>query len=156
MLRLVYSNRTEGLLAELAARVAAQQSTGGALAPVRIVAQNTTVAQYLRLGVARETGVAANLQITLITRFAAETIAQSTGARVADADALAEIGGLDPIHHLHRRHQALYLLVVECKSAARRVVDLGAVPAKKVAVKIPAATVSLMEAAEQQWADFSR
>ena len=85
MLRLVYSNRTEELLAELASRVAAQQSTGGALVPARIVAQNATVVQYLRLGIARECGIAANLQTMLITRFAAETVAQAIQARVADA-----------------------------------------------------------------------
>ncbi|MGA7119694.1 MAG: exodeoxyribonuclease V subunit gamma [Polyangiaceae bacterium] len=88
MLRLVYSNRTEELLAELAARVAAQQRAGGALAPVRIVAENSTVANYLRLGIAREVGVAANLQTTLITGFAADAIAQALQARVADAEAI--------------------------------------------------------------------
>ena len=85
MLRLFYSNRTEELLAELAARVGAEQATAGALAPVRIVAQNANVAQYLRLGIAREFGIAANLQTMLLTRFAAETIAQAIPARVADA-----------------------------------------------------------------------
>jgi exodeoxyribonuclease V gamma subunit len=88
MLRLVYSNRTEELLAELAARVSGQQATGGALTPVRIVAQNATVAEYLRLGIARECGIAANLQTTLITAFAAETVSQAIHERVADADAL--------------------------------------------------------------------
>ncbi len=88
MLRLVYSNRTEELLAELAARVSEQQATRGALAPVRIVAENTTVLQYLRLGIAREVGVAANLQTMLITGLAADAIAQALPLRVADADAI--------------------------------------------------------------------
>jgi hypothetical protein len=37
MVRLVYSNRTEELLAELAVRVRAQQARDGALVPVRVV-----------------------------------------------------------------------------------------------------------------------
>ncbi len=88
MLRLVYSNRTEELLAELAARVCAQQARVGALAPVRVVAENAAVAQYLRLGIAREVGVAANLQTMRLTRFAAETISRAIEARLADADAI--------------------------------------------------------------------
>jgi exodeoxyribonuclease V gamma subunit len=86
MLHLVYSNRTEELLADLAARVRAQQATG-ALLPVRVVTPNATVEEYLRLGVARECGVAANLQTMLITDFAAETIAQVSKARIAGAGA---------------------------------------------------------------------
>jgi hypothetical protein len=48
------------------------------------------------------------------------------------------------------------------KTAARRVVDLGGVPVqlktapRPTAMVIPDATVTLAEAAEQQWADFSR
>jgi hypothetical protein len=40
--------------------------------------------------------------------------------------------------------------------AVRRVIDLTAVPAQRVAVQIPAATLSLALAAEHQWADFRR
>lgn len=87
MVRLVYSNCTEELLAELATRVRAQQTASSPLVPVRIVAPNSTIGDYVRLGIARECGVAANLQTMLITEFATDTIAQASNARVADAGA---------------------------------------------------------------------
>jgi hypothetical protein len=40
--------------------------------------------------------------------------------------------------------------------AASPAIDLSAVPVQRVAVRIPAATVSLVEAAEHDFADFSR
>src|ERR1019366_8863088 len=89
MVRLVYSNRTEELLAELAARVRAQQARDGALVPVRLVVPNGSVEGYVRLGIAREQGIAANLDASLLTRFAGEmTALLDRGARVADAEAL--------------------------------------------------------------------
>ena len=53
-LRLVYSNRTEELLTELAARVRAQQAREGPLVPVRLVVPNGSVEGYVRLGIARD------------------------------------------------------------------------------------------------------
>jgi exodeoxyribonuclease V gamma subunit len=89
LVRLVYSNRTEELLAELAARVRAQQAREGPLVPVRLVVPNGSVEGYVRLGIAREQGIAANLDASLLTRFAGETTALlDRGARVADAEAL--------------------------------------------------------------------
>ena len=92
MVRLVYSNRTEELLAELAARVRAQQARDGALVPVRLVVPNGSVEGYVRLGIAREQGIAANLDASLLTRFAGEMAAllghDAHGARVAEAEAL--------------------------------------------------------------------
>ncbi|HEX3344992.1 MAG TPA: exodeoxyribonuclease V subunit gamma, partial [Polyangiaceae bacterium] len=89
MVRLVYSNRTEELLAELGARVRAQQARDGALVPVRLVVPNGSVEGYVRLGIARDQGIAANLDASLLTRFAAETTALlERGARLADAEAL--------------------------------------------------------------------
>jgi exodeoxyribonuclease V gamma subunit len=87
MVRLFYSNRTEELLAELAKRVRTQQGRDGALVPVRIVVPNPAVEGYVRLGVAREAGIAANLDLSLLTRFAAD-VAAPADARVADAAAL--------------------------------------------------------------------
>jgi exodeoxyribonuclease V gamma subunit len=87
MFRVVYSNRTEELLSELADRVRAQQMRDGALLPVRIVAPNATIEQYVHFGIARRCGIAANLQTTLLGRFAADAIAQATGVRVAGAEA---------------------------------------------------------------------
>ena len=87
MVRLVYSNRTEELLAELAGRVRAQQSGEGALTAVQVVVPNASVEGYVRLGIAREAGIAANLETPLLTRFASD-VASPPGARVADAEAL--------------------------------------------------------------------
>ncbi len=83
MIHLVYSNRTEELVAELAARVRRQQLASGALAAVSVVVPNATVDAYLRLGVARECGIAANLRTMLMTRFAAAEA--GPGATVATA-----------------------------------------------------------------------
>jgi exodeoxyribonuclease V gamma subunit len=87
MVRLVYSNRTEELLAELAARVRAQQARDGALVLVQVVVPNTSVEAYVRQGVAREAGIAANLDTSLLTRFVGD-VASPPDARVADAETL--------------------------------------------------------------------
>jgi exodeoxyribonuclease V gamma subunit len=87
LVRLVYSNRTEELLAELGARVRAQQAADGPLVPVRLVVPHVGVEGYLRHGIARDQGIAANLEASLLTRFAAE-IAAPPDARVADAATL--------------------------------------------------------------------
>jgi exodeoxyribonuclease V gamma subunit len=87
MVRLVYSNRTEELLAELGVRVRAQQAVDGPLVPVRLVVPHAGVEGYVRLGIAREQGIAANLDTSLLTPFASETSAPG-GGRVADAAAL--------------------------------------------------------------------
>jgi exodeoxyribonuclease V gamma subunit len=83
MLRLVYSNRAEELIAELSARVRAQQAGPDVLVPVTVVVPNATVEEYLRFGIARECGVAANLQMMRITAFAAQSVTQAAGAAVA-------------------------------------------------------------------------
>ena len=88
MVRLVYSNRTEELLAELAASLRAQQARDGALVPVRVIVPSASVEAYLRLGVARERGIAANLEFVRLTRFAADVLAAASGIRIADAAAL--------------------------------------------------------------------
>jgi exodeoxyribonuclease V gamma subunit len=88
MIRLFYSNRTEELLAELATRVRAQQLRDGPLLPVSIVVPSAGVDAYVRVGIARDCGIAANLDVALLTRFAANAVAETTGARVADAAAL--------------------------------------------------------------------
>jgi exonuclease V gamma subunit len=56
---------------------------------VRLVVPNGSVEGYVRLGIAREQGIAANLDASLLTRFAGEATALlERGARVADAEAL--------------------------------------------------------------------
>src|SRR5260370_11495309 len=87
MVRLIYSNRTSELLAELASRVRAQQSREGPLVPVRIAVPSPSVETYARLGIARACGVAANLRTSLLTPWAQEVCATSR-RRVADAAAI--------------------------------------------------------------------
>jgi exodeoxyribonuclease V gamma subunit len=89
VLRLVYSNRTEALLLELGRRVREQQAREGPLVPVRIVVPSGPLDGYVRLGIARACGVAANLDSMRLTRFAAEVVRGATGARLADAEALS-------------------------------------------------------------------
>src|SRR5260370_40845790 len=87
MVRLIYSNRTSELLAELASRVRAKQSREGPLVPVRIVVPSRSVEAYARLGIARACGVAANLHTALRTPWAQEVCA-TRRRRVADAAAI--------------------------------------------------------------------
>jgi exodeoxyribonuclease V gamma subunit len=89
MFRLVYSNRAEALLAELAASVRELQAGEGALVPVRVVVPNANVEAFVRLGVARENGIAANLEAAQLRRFAAEIVERANpGSHVADAEAM--------------------------------------------------------------------
>jgi|HubBroStandDraft_1064217.scaffolds.fasta_scaffold01740_4 exodeoxyribonuclease V gamma subunit len=87
MVRLVYSNDTGALLAELAERVRAQQLREGPLAGVRIVVPSLSTDAYVRFGISAACGIAANLEVSLLTRFASEVLAQATGTQVADAAA---------------------------------------------------------------------
>jgi exodeoxyribonuclease V gamma subunit len=84
VLRVVYSNRTEELLSELAVRARAQQK-GAPLAPVPVVVSSASVERAVRLGVARACGIAANLEVSLLTRFASGLVEAVSGVRVADA-----------------------------------------------------------------------
>lgn len=88
MLRVFYSNRTEELLRELATRVRAQQLRDGPLLSVSIVVPSMTIESDVRLSIARTCGVAANLDVSLLTCFASEIIAKVAGERVADASSL--------------------------------------------------------------------
>lgn len=84
--RLVYSNRTEALVAELGVRVRKQQAERGPLEPVRVVVPSRAIETAVRLGIARDQGIAANLDVVLLTQLARD--AAPPGARVADAGAL--------------------------------------------------------------------
>jgi exodeoxyribonuclease V gamma subunit len=99
MVRLFYSNRTEELFDELAVRVRRQQLRDGPLVPVSVVVPSAAVDARVRLAVARSCGIAANLDIALLVRFATDLLARTTGIVVADSSslqamALAQI--LDP------------------------------------------------------------
>src|SRR4051812_25834554 len=63
MIRLSYSNQTEELLRALAADLRAAGAQGrGLFDPTPLVVPNPQIETYVKLGVARENGVAANLQ----------------------------------------------------------------------------------------------
>jgi exodeoxyribonuclease V gamma subunit len=99
MVRLFYSNRTEELFDELAVRVRKQQLRDGPLVPVSIVVPSATVDARVRLALARACGIAANLDIALLMRFATDLLRRTNGIFVADSSslqamALAQI--LDP------------------------------------------------------------
>ncbi len=87
MIRLVYSNATEELLAALADAIAEERRTAGPLEPVRVVVPNANIETYLKLGLAERAGIAANLEITFLRRFLARIAERALPpARAVDAD----------------------------------------------------------------------
>ena len=63
-----------------------ERQSEGPFAPVRVVVPNRNVETYLRLGVARECGIAANLQVTFLRRLLAHVAEQAIpNGRVVDA-----------------------------------------------------------------------
>ena len=67
MLELTYSNRTEALLDLLTTRVRAGRAAGrGPWEPIHLVAPNPYFKEYLRQALARELGVAANIEFTYL------------------------------------------------------------------------------------------
>ena len=83
---------------ELALRVRAQQNAAP-LVPVPVVVSSAGVERAVRMGMARLCGVAANLDVSLLTRFAAGVVESAAGARVAAAaafEAMALALFLDP------------------------------------------------------------
>jgi len=86
MIRVCCSNRTETLLAAFVRNLSDERQAAGPLVPVRVVVPNRNVETYLRLGVARACGIAANLHITFLRRLLAHVAQQALpGARVVDA-----------------------------------------------------------------------
>jgi exodeoxyribonuclease V gamma subunit len=99
MIRLVYSNRTEELLAGLADALRARREAGAhPLEPVDLLVPNRNLEQHVRLSLAERLGVAANLRFRRLERFVAELVQGSLpGSRLVDAEALA--GGLLALMH---------------------------------------------------------
>ena len=86
MLRVCYSNRTETLLAAFVRNLQRERQSEGPFAPVRVVVPNRNVETYLRLGVARACGIAANLQVTFLRKLLAHVAEQAVpNGRVVDA-----------------------------------------------------------------------
>ena len=89
-LRLHYSNRTERLLDALVANLEARRRTGAHLldAPF-VVVPNRNVATWVQFGIARATGIAANLKVRFLRPFLGEVVAQARPeARIVDGKLL--------------------------------------------------------------------
>ena len=89
MLHLVYSSQTERLLEALVVDLAAHRKQEGPLAPQHLVVHNRNVEAFVRFGIARQTGIAANLDVHLLRRFVSELLVGDAPVELLDADALS-------------------------------------------------------------------
>jgi exodeoxyribonuclease V gamma subunit len=86
MIRVCCSNRTEALLQAFVHNMQRERQSAGPFAPVRVVVPNRNVETYLRLGVARACGIAANLQVTFLRKLLGHVAEQALpNGRVVDA-----------------------------------------------------------------------
>ena len=86
MIRVCCSNRTEALLQAFVRNMQRERESAGPFAPVRVVVPNRNVETYLRLGVARACGIAANLQVTFLRKLLGHVAEQALpNGRVVDA-----------------------------------------------------------------------
>jgi exodeoxyribonuclease V gamma subunit len=87
MIRVCCSNRTEALLQAFVRNMQRERESAGPFAPVRVVVPNRNVETYLRMGVARACGIAANLQVTFLRKLLAHVAEQALpNGRVVDAE----------------------------------------------------------------------
>jgi exodeoxyribonuclease V gamma subunit len=77
MIRLCYSNRTEELLRALAADLKSGAGARGIFQPVPLVVPNPQIETYVKLGVARENGVAAHIETRYLRGHLASVVAAS-------------------------------------------------------------------------------
>jgi len=93
MIRLTYSNRTEKLLDALAADLSPSAAAGrNPFEPVRIVVPNRNVETWLRHGLARRLGIAANLEVQQLRRFVGELLREALpGTRLVDGEMLLDL-----------------------------------------------------------------
>src|SRR4029078_13163497 len=94
MIRLVYSNRTEELLAALAETLQERRRAGAhALEPTHLLVPNRNLEQHVRLAIAERLGGAAHPHHRRRERFGGELVREAApGSRLVDAEALR--GGL--------------------------------------------------------------
>jgi exodeoxyribonuclease V gamma subunit len=81
VLRVYYSNRTEELLQAFVENVRTHRGRPQAtqFEPTHLVVPNRNIETYVKLGVARLTGIAANIQVSFLEAFIDELAAQATG-----------------------------------------------------------------------------
>jgi exodeoxyribonuclease V gamma subunit len=78
VIRLCYSNRTEDLLRALAGDLAAARVAGrGLWEPVPLVVPNAQIETYVKLGVARENGIAAHLEAKYLRKYLSDVVAKT-------------------------------------------------------------------------------
>ncbi|HET9766824.1 MAG TPA: exodeoxyribonuclease V subunit gamma, partial [Thermoanaerobaculia bacterium] len=81
MIRLVYSNRTEELLAALAETLKDRRRAGAhPLEPVHLLVPNRNLEQHVRLALAERLGGAANLRFQRLERFVADLVREAAPA----------------------------------------------------------------------------
>ncbi|MBI5480931.1 MAG: exodeoxyribonuclease V subunit gamma, partial [Deltaproteobacteria bacterium] len=89
MLKVVYSNSTEELLAALARDVAAARAGAGLLEPTHLVVPDRHVAAWVKLGLARLQGLCANVEVHYLKRFFGDLVAGAApDVRLVDAETL--------------------------------------------------------------------
>ena len=87
MIRLVYSNRTEALLAALVADLRGFRQSAGPFEVARVVVPNRSIETYLRFGIARADGFAGNIQSLYLSRLVPELFRESR-IRLLDRESL--------------------------------------------------------------------
>jgi len=86
MIRVCCSNRTEALLQAFVRNMQRERQSAGPFSPVRVVVPNRNVETYLRLGVARACGIAANLRVTFLRKLLGHVAEQALpNGRAVDA-----------------------------------------------------------------------
>ncbi|AKU89700.1 Exodeoxyribonuclease V gamma chain [Vulgatibacter incomptus] len=90
MIHLTYSNRTEALLDALAADLAVEGAAGRSpFEPTRLIVPNRNVEVWLKHGLARRMGIAANLDVQLLRRFVGGLLPE--GMRLVDGPLLFDL-----------------------------------------------------------------
>ncbi|HEY0839546.1 MAG TPA: exodeoxyribonuclease V subunit gamma, partial [Vulgatibacter sp.] len=90
MIRLTYSNRSEKLLDALAADLSA--AGRDPFEPARLVVPNRNVEAWIRHGLARRLGIAANLEVQQLRRFVGGLLRDAVpGTRLVDGELLLDL-----------------------------------------------------------------
>lgn len=88
MIHLTYSNRTEDLLGALARDLARQRKRSHPLDPIHLVLPDRNLEAWLKQGLARELGIAANLEVHYLRRFVAGLLQRAGLPPLLDGSAI--------------------------------------------------------------------